>query len=163
MRECDNTRDLDLQSVAMKEEVLYMISLYLHKVYDNLERDRFLDILEEYRVGPWDCCVLCVYWDGLQMVDRAGGKYREKFQGFWGVAQGEPIPPIIFNVMVDTVMCHRISMVVGDIRRQDGWWREVLCHSIFFYADDVLIASADPVWLQGAFDTLAGLFDRVGL
>ena len=33
----------------------------------------------------------------------------------------------------------------------------------FFYVDDGLVASTDPEWLQGAFDTLTGLFDRVEL
>ena len=33
----------------------------------------------------------------------------------------------------------------------------------FFYADDGLEASADPGWLQSAFDMLTGIFDRVGL
>ena len=33
----------------------------------------------------------------------------------------------------------------------------------FFYADDGPVASTDPVWLQGAFDTLTGLFNRVRL
>ena len=33
---------------SMREEVLYVIFLYLHKVYDALERDRCLDILERY-------------------------------------------------------------------------------------------------------------------
>ena len=29
--------------------------------------------------------------------------------------------------------------------------------------DDGLVASTDPEWIQGAFDTLTGLFDRVEL
>ena len=33
----------------------------------------------------------------------------------------------------------------------------------FFYADDGLLASTDPECLQGAFETLTGLLDRVGL
>ena len=32
-----------------------------------------------------------------------------------------------------------------------------------FYADDGMVTSSDPQWLQGAFSTLVGLFDRVGL
>ena len=32
-----------------------------------------------------------------------------------------------------------------------------------FYADDGMVASLDPAWLQGAFNALVGLFDRVGL
>ena len=31
------------------------------------------------------------------------------------------------------------------------------------YADDGLAASTDTEWLQGAFDTLNGLLNRVGL
>ena len=32
-----------------------------------------------------------------------------------------------------------------------------------FYSDDGMVASSDPVWLQGAFNALVGLFYRVGL
>ena len=35
--------------------------------------------------------------------------------------------------------------------------------SAYFYADDGVIASIDPGWLQLAFDFLARLFDQVGL
>ena len=51
----------------------------------------------------------------------------------------------------------------------DGRWRVVEVHAhlkvkaTFFYADDRMVASKDPVWLQSAFVMLRGLFDRVGL
>ena len=32
-----------------------------------------------------------------------------------------------------------------------------------FYADDGMVASSYPHWLQGVFNTMVGLFDRVGL
>ena len=32
-----------------------------------------------------------------------------------------------------------------------------------FYANDGMVASSDPVWLQGAFNALKGLFERVVL
>ena len=38
--------------VDMREEVLYMIFMYLHKAYDALDREICLDILEGYGVGP---------------------------------------------------------------------------------------------------------------
>ena len=40
--------------MAMREEVLYMIFLDLHNVYNNLERYRLLDILEGYGLRPRD-------------------------------------------------------------------------------------------------------------
>ena len=43
-------------------------------------------------------------------------------------------------------------------RGQEGRHQNAL-----FYADNGMVASSDPRWLQGAFSTLVGLFDRVGL
>ena len=39
----------------------------------------------------------------------------------------------------------------------------MLHRAAFFKEDDNLFASMYPVWLQGAFDTLAGLSKKVGL
>ena len=33
----------------------------------------------------------------------------------------------------------------------------------FFYADDRMLVSTDPGWIQSTFDILTGLFDQVGL
>ena len=41
--------------------------------------------------------------------------------------------------------------------------REGRHQSAVFYADDGMVASSDPAWLQGAFSSLVAIFDRVGL
>ena len=46
------------QLAALREEVLYVIFLDLHQVYDALDRSRCLEILEGYGVGPRACCLL---------------------------------------------------------------------------------------------------------
>ena len=46
------------KEMAIREEVLYMIFLDLHKMYYALERSRFLDILEGYGVGTRDLFLL---------------------------------------------------------------------------------------------------------
>ena len=46
---------------------------------------------------------------------------------------------------------------------QEGRGQEGRHQSALFYADDSMVASSDPGWMQGAFDTLVGIFDRVGL
>ena len=114
-------------------------------------------------MGPWARRILCVYWDRLEVVARAGGYYGETFQGLLGVIQVYPLYPTIFNVVVDTLVQHWIILVEGDVGGQDGLEREVLHRATFLYADDGVVASTDPVWLQGSFDTLTGLFDRVGI
>ena len=97
------------------------------------------------------------------MVAYVWGDYGAAFKGFRGLTQGDLLYPTIFNVVVDAVVCHWISLAEAGEGRQDGWVREVQHISAFFYANDRLVALTDPVWLQGAFDTLTGLFKRVGL
>ena len=45
-----------------------------------------------------------------------------------------------------------------ESRGQEGRHQAAL-----FYADDGMVASLDPVWLQVAFNALVGLFERVDL
>ena len=69
----------------------------------------------------------------------------------------------ILNVVVDVVVYQWILLVAGGAGGQDGWVKEMLHCADFFYVDDSLVASVEPVWLHGSFDTLTRLFDRVGI
>ena len=97
-----------LQQVAsLGEAVLHAIFLSLHKAYNALDRSRCLDILEGYGIGIRSLRLLRRYWGQLQMVARAGGYYREPVCGKRGITQGNTLSPTIFNVVVDSVVCHR--------------------------------------------------------
>ena len=61
------------------------------------------------------------------------------------------------------MVCHWVLFVTVGVGGKDSWGREVEHHAAFFCADDGLIASTDPVWLQVVSDTLTGLFYKVGL
>ena len=67
--------------VDLREEVIYVIFLDLHKVYDALDRSKCLEILEGYGVGPRTRRILQAYWRRLTMVARAGGSYGTGFKG----------------------------------------------------------------------------------
>ena len=58
---------------------------------------------------------------------------------------------------------HCVTMVIegGEERGKRG--QEGRHQTSLFYAGDGMVASSDPRWLQGAFNTLVGLFDRVVL
>ena len=60
------------QLAALREEVLYMIFLELHKAYEELDRSRCMGILEGYIVGPQSRRLLQTYWRRLTMVARVG-------------------------------------------------------------------------------------------
>ena len=51
----------------------------------------------------------------IKEVKRAGGHYSEPLRGERGVTQGDPLLPTIFNVVVDTVVCHWESLLVAEL------------------------------------------------
>ena len=92
------------QLIAMRETVLHAIFLNLRNSYDALDRDRCLDILVGYGVGPRTLHILWTYWVWLQMVAKVGGHYVPGFQIHRGVTKGDPLSPTIFNVVVHAVI-----------------------------------------------------------
>ena len=108
------------QLAAMREEVLYVIFLDLTKAYDALDRSRSLEILKGYGVGDRVRRLLREYWDKTTMVARAGGYYRKGFKGGRGVAQGDPLSPTIFNVVVDVVVRHWVTISVTESETRGG-------------------------------------------
>ena len=94
------------------------------------------------------------------MVARAGGYCGAAFKGDRGATQGDPLSPTTFNVMVDVVVWHWLDVTVEGAEDigQEGRHQNSL-----FYADNGMVALLDLRCLQGAFSTLVGLFDRVGL
>ena len=102
------------QLAARREEVLYVIFLDLTKAYDALYRYMSLDILEGYGVGPQARRLLRAYWGKSTMVAQAGGYCGTVFKGARGVTQGDPLSPTIFNVVVDAVVRHWVTMAVEE-------------------------------------------------
>ena len=99
----------------------------------------------------------------MKMVARAGGYYGDAFKGARGVTQGDPLSPTIFNVVVDVVVRHWVTMVVEDAEKRGERGEEVMYQAPLFYADDTMVALSDPHWLQWEFNALVGLFEHVGL
>ena len=95
-----------------------MIFLDLHKAYDALDRSRILEILEGYGVGPRARRLLKKYWEKSTMVARAGEYYGTGFNGARGVTQGYPLSPTIFNVVVEAVVCHWVTLAVEDAEKR---------------------------------------------
>ena len=63
---------------------------------------------------------------------------------------------------MDVVVRNWVSMVAGYAGVQDRLGREVLHCTVFFYMEYSLVVSTEPEWIQGAFETLTRLFERVG-
>ena len=79
------------------------------------------------------------------------------------MTQGNPLSPTIFNVVVDAVVRNWVQGIMEDAEARGGTGQEGRHQAALFYADDGMVISSDPAWLQGAFTALVGIFDRVGL
>ena len=97
------------------------------------------------------------------MVARAGGYYRTAFQGAREVTQVDPLSPTIFNVVVDVVVRNWVTVAIAGVAEQGERGQEDRNQADLFYAEDGMFTSSNPCWLQVAFNTLVGLFNRVGL
>ena len=97
------------------------------------------------------------------MVAKVGVEYKLAFQGFRGAMQEDPLSPTIFNVVIDVVVRHWLDLMVGSADKQSRHRQEVRHQNALFYADDGMVATSDPRWLQGKFSTLVGLSDKVSL
>ena len=79
------------------------------------------------------------------------------------MTQGDPLSPTIFNVVVDAVVRHWVTLSVEDLENRGERGKEGRHQATLFYADDGMVAPSDPHWLQWAFNVLVGLFERVVL
>ena len=95
----------------MREAVLFKVFLYIWEAYDALYRERAVELLTAYGVGPRKVRILWTYWDRLNMVAKAGGYFGRPFKGYQGVTQGDPLPPMIFNGVLDAVIRHWVTLV----------------------------------------------------
>jgi hypothetical protein len=137
--------------------------LDLKKAYDALDRERTLNILAAYGVGPKMLALQKHFWDTAQLVCRAGGNYGEPFSAGRGITQGGPLSSLMFNVCVDAVVREWLHQMLGEEAASNELGDCVAKILVAFYVNDGLIASQDPVWLQESFNVLIGLFEQIGL
>ena len=92
------------------------------------------------------------------MVAWAGCYYGTAFQGARGVMQGYPLFPTIFNVVVDAVVRNWLTVAIAGAEDRGESENEGRHQAALFYVYYVMVASSDPHWLQGEFNTLVVLY-----
>ena len=70
---------------------------------------------------PWSLCLIRRYWHHLVMVARVSGYHRETFKGYREVTHEDPLPPTIFNVVVDAVLRQWVTEVAREEAGPDGF------------------------------------------
>ena len=65
-----------------------------------------------------------------------------------GVTQGDPLSPTIFNVVVDAVVRHWVTMALDEAEKRGERGKECRHQAALFYADEGMLSLSDPCWLQ---------------
>ena len=125
----------------MTEAVLFKVFLDLWKTYNALDRERALELLAAYGVGTRTVRLLQTYWDQLIMVAKARGYFGRLFKGYQGVIQGNPLPSMIFNMVVGAVMCRWVTVVTPSEEVTGRLGLTITNLATYLYADNDLVAS----------------------
>ncbi len=143
----------------------YSVFLNLRKVFDAMDRERCLMVLEGYGAGPRMIRLISGFWHNAIMVCRAAGNYGTAFKASCGVTQGGPLLAKLFNIMVDTVVWEWFHQLwLGREYDNEMEFAEyITTFFTIFYVDDAYLASWDLDFLQYVLTHLVHLFECIGL
>ena len=95
---------LSQQLSWIAQETLFQVFLDVPKAYDFLDRDRCLELLRGYWLGPNLGQLLKNYWRRQRIVPKVGKYLGTAFGTGIGVTQGDPASPTVFRIVVDVVV-----------------------------------------------------------
>ena len=124
--------------------IIFKVFLDPHNSYNALDRYRFLELLAAYGVGPRTLQILQTYWGRLNKVARVGGYFERPFMVYQGVTQGYPLSPTIFNMVLDAVIRHWVTVVTPTKVGMGGLGLTILNLVLYFYANNGLVAPTRP-------------------
>ena len=78
------------------------------------------------------------------MVSNADGYFGRPLKGYRGVTQGNPLYPTIFNVVVDSVIRHWVTVVAPTDAGTVGLGLMIIDLEEYLYAGDGLMSSTYP-------------------
>jgi len=147
--------DFALRYCRQNFKPLFMASLDVAKAFDSVTHNAIIDILRSAGVP-------------VQMTDYIAGIYEKSTTRLYcynwesqsihptcGVKQGDPLSPIIFNLVIDRLF----SKLPSEIGLKMG---EVSLNAIGF-ADDLVLFATTPKGLQTLLDTAASYLQNCGL
>ena len=98
------------------------------------------------------------------MVPRQNGFHRPAFPATRGTTQGGLVSLTLFNMVIDNVIRTWLEMTMEEQRVDHDRLGKTVGRCLgVFYAEDGMVGSQDPDWLQHSMNVLLGLFRRYGL
>ena len=96
----------------LDQDPLFLVLLYLSKVYDNIYQGGLLQTLEFYGSGPNLQGLLAEFWSRQELFTCQNVFHSPQFLDTIDTTQGGLASPALFNASVDSVVLHWISLTV---------------------------------------------------
>ena len=155
--------NLEQHLVGLAHEPLFQVFLGVRKSYNSLGCGWCMELLRGCGMGTNLARLLARYWGRQKIVPKTGRLLSKAFGTGHGVTQGNPASPMIFNIMVDTVV--RAVLVEVCIPQEShfglGWAAGE--RNFVLYADDRQIEGREHIWVQDALKVTLAMFQWMGL
>ena len=120
--------------------------------------------MEEYGAGPKLRGIMVKFWENQEVVTRQIRYHTSQLWATHGITQGGLASIMIFNVNINSLIRHWSSLMVEEVAVVHGGLGHMGGRSlVMLYADDGILGSQYPEWIQGDLNVLIGLFQRIGL
>jgi len=147
--------DFALRYCRQSFKPLFMASLDVAKAFDSVTHNTIVDILRSAGVPtPMVDYIAWVYEKSVTRLHCENWE-SQSIHPTCGVKQGDPLSPIIFNLVIDRLF----SKLPSEIGLKVG---EVSLNAIGF-ADDLVLFATTPKGLQTLLDTAASYLQSCGL
>ena len=119
--------------------------LDLQKAYhDAMDRDRCLQILRGYGVGPNMLRLIKHFWDEAVLVYWASGYYDEPSKAYCGTTEGGPFSPCNCRVMINVIVREWLRCVLWLDAARLGYGEVVWLFLAILHANDAYITARCP-------------------
>ena len=107
--------------------------------------------------------LIAYHWDNLMFVPNENRFLGMPLSTVRGVTQGNPMSPMIFNILVDAVVRETLEVVCGTQEVQNGMGWAVGEHNLIFYMYDGSTGGRYHIWVQDALTVSVAMFRQLGL
>lgn len=147
--------DIALRYHHKKHKPLYLASLDIAKAFDSVTHQTIEETLKIMGVpAPMTAYIMDVYARSSTSLT-CNSWTSDKIYPTCGVKQGDPMSPMIFNMIIDRLLTRlpeEIGARIGD-----------LCVNAAAFADDMLLFATTPLGLQKLLDTSVQYLSGCGL
>ena len=99
----------------------------------------------------------------MQMVAKDGRYPPPHLKGYRGLTQGDSFYPMVFNVVLESVIWNWVTEVAPAEAGEEGIRETIQELVVLFYVDYGLVALPSFESLKTAFNVVTYLFDRLGI